>query len=166
MHIRQAALAARIQVLAGAQAFGDCRLDLSFELTDPVMLDNVGSQSVSGVSETETHRGCLVGGLQTDLGDHRLGINNVFAQVVDDLALFVGAVLPITIDRLGQVGAHRCGADDGANVTTPRTRLGIGVSGAATTTHLDSSSDRFGWAGDKTVSCTAANGVSSTLGAG
>ena len=166
MHVRQAAFAARIQVLAGTLAFGDSHLDLGFDLTDPVMIGNVYSQGVSGVSETETHRGCLVGGLQTDLGDHRLGINNVFAPVVDDLALFVGAVLPITIDRLGQVGAHRCGADDGANVTTARTWLGISVGGAATTTHLDSSSDRFGRMVDKTVSCTAADGVSSTLGAG
>ncbi|NNF68951.1 MAG: hypothetical protein HKN01_04205 [Acidimicrobiia bacterium] len=83
----------------------------------------------------------------------------------DDLALVVGAVLPITIDRLGQVGANRCGADDGAYVTTPRTWLGMGVGCAATTTHLGSSSVRFGWVCDKTVSCTAADGVSSTLGA-
>ena len=166
MHVREAAFAARIQVFAGAQAFGDSHLDLGFDLTDPVMLGKVRSQSVSGVSETETHRGCLVGGLQTDLGDHRLGINDVFAPVVDDLALVVGAVLPITIDRLGQVGAHRCGADHRANVTTARTWLGISVSSTATTTHLDSSSDRFGWVVDKTVSCTAADGASLGLGAG
>ena len=166
MHVREAAFAARIQVFAGAQAFGDSHLDLGSDLTDPVMLGDVYSQGVSGVSETETHRSCLVGGLQPDLGDHRLGINNVFAQVVDDLALVVGAVLPITIDRLGQVGANRRGADDGAYVTTPRTRLGISVSSTATTTHLDSSSDRFGRVVDEAVSCTAANGVLSAIGAG
>ena len=92
--------------------------------------------------------------------------SGVCAEVVDDLARFVGAVLPITIDRLGQVGANRCGADDMANVTTPRTWLGISVSSTATTTHLDSSSDRFGRMDDKTVSCTAAGLGSSTLGAG
>jgi len=70
MHVREAAFAARIQVLASTLGIGDCRLDLVFDLTDPVMLGKVRSQSVSGVSETETHRGCLVGGLQPDLGDH------------------------------------------------------------------------------------------------
>lgn len=65
------------------------------------------------------------------------GNNGAFGEMINNLALRIGAVLPGSVSDLGQVWAHRGGTDDRADMATPRTWLRIGV-GSATTAHLTS----------------------------
>ena len=85
-------------------------------------------------------------------------MDRVLVEVVDDIAVFVGAVLPFTIDCVGHVRAHRCDADDRADVGAPWARLGIGIVRAATATHQESSSPRYAQVGDMSVPCGSDSG--------
>ena len=80
-------------MFTSTQALGDRSLDAGFDLADTVVGLEVLAEGVSGVGEAETHRGRLVGGFQADLGDRRVGIDRVLVEVVEDIALFVGAMV-------------------------------------------------------------------------